>query len=735
MADASTCPDEMIDLLLHDTTEEDVLEWFSGDHTSNSQSAYEDKKSELSGVYDAYVQAHVDCSEEICELYEQFKMCETHINEFDEEIHAFSLQLRETEEIAAMQQQIDQVSMKARNRQQASKALNEVYSAVQECDVFCHNVAGSHAVDEEYLSNLRRLGVKLSILFRNSALQNSAVDREIRPKLTAVAQQAGDRLYRSLAERLQAMPSPQAGWKALEAFHLSLEKIDSFSFTFLKLYNPVVAKRLVILYIQLFTEYYSHLHVQIVDTLTRSEISAPHLINESHLPENLPIHAPIEALLSSSDGLLRWRQLNAIVMRYGNLSFTEEGATASPSPSVPPSAASSPPPSTAWLPAFVKCFLLVVNITVSECRFVGSFFCASHDVGGGEENYTDAEEVAKLLLNKMTQRVQRFMEEHLQKITNALDLLSALRVIAVCKEHVCTSQDPIPLFLLSSLFEVCQVVLRCQLAEALTSSSSVLQKHLQPLAARKNYSSASLRLILLTVARSVWDVYIIDSGPLSSSTFVVSAPKSCVVAADNYGVAAFTDVAKAIQTTQSPYSYPLYRLAALGEVRRLFFHSVDRRTSGLIITPEGTRKMQSAWSATFAEAAKVWLQSSNNNNSSHTMVLKVMALAPTSSKEVVQSALGEFSDGWEKSIHDIYWRLRSEVAVDENLTAFSISTGLAIDVTMWIITSLISLLDSFPLPAAEGDDDTGSSLTAAALKAFAENVKREDEESATSLET
>lgn len=171
-----------------------------------------DQPNLLNQAYEAYIQAQIDNIDKICKEYTELTACEAQVDEFETEIVEFHRALDVTDAIDLMQEQIEEVLRRKRHRQQVSDSLNEVYSALQEVDSFCEWIVKNHArqqVDETYLSYLRRLGVKLTFLSRHKALHHSAVDDEIRPKLTAAAELAGNKILQYMATRIQ-----QVRWEA-----------------------------------------------------------------------------------------------------------------------------------------------------------------------------------------------------------------------------------------------------------------------------------------------------------------------------------------------------------------------------------------------------------------------------------------------------------------------------------------------------------------------------------------
>lgn len=173
---------------------------------------YEIQSDNFDQADEAYLNAYIENAEKICKEYTELTACEAKVVEFETEIVLFQRKLDVTGEIVLMQEQIEEVLRRKGHRNQVSDSLNEVYSALQEVDSFCDWIVKNHAhqkVDEVYLSYLHRLGVKLTFLSRHKALHHSAVDDEIRPKLTAAAFLAGEKILGYIASRIH-----QVQWEA-----------------------------------------------------------------------------------------------------------------------------------------------------------------------------------------------------------------------------------------------------------------------------------------------------------------------------------------------------------------------------------------------------------------------------------------------------------------------------------------------------------------------------------------
>eukprot|EP00796_Vickermania_ingenoplastis_P007291 gene7291-5133_t len=578
----------------------------AGEGEANMAQQYEQQQQAVEEACEAYILAHVSDAERIAKLYREYSACEARILDFEKEILSFQLRLRDAEDLVTMQQQIESLLLRVKHRQQVSASINEVYSALQECDAFCQSIASNHPIDEKYLGNLRRLGVKLTFLSRHKALQHSAVGDEIRPKLTMAAEHAGERLYRYLAGRIQQMPTgldptptPQGGaaagiatsLKAMEALHASMEETDSFGFTFLKLYNPPVAKRIVILYVQSAAAFYGNLFKVAAEQFRAARPETSDGV-KAVSPQDAQADVerwlagtpgtgerhPLETALQTSEGLAYIQVLNAISLKYGNLHFVRP-KTVTPRSS----------PDVMWLSAFIEYFLLVVNACTGECRFVGNFFCVAETPDGAEENYSDAERVSRLLLGPLIHGVQSTVEERLTDVRHRLQGLAALRVLQLCKEHVCTSQDPIPLLLLCGLLEVCKAVLRSNVQRSLQSDAAATERCTAAITSGVTSgphgatSPPSLREPngLWGRVAEMWAVDALNTAQLTCSAFG-AVPKSCDTSVDKALAAAARQVCDTLaHLARHVPSQPGYLVLALHQFR----HAMQHRLVGTAVRP------------------------------------------------------------------------------------------------------------------------------------------------------
>ncbi|KAL7696065.1 Vps52 / Sac2 family [Lotmaria passim] len=466
---------------------------------------------ELKDLRDAYIKANVSQAEAIAQLYHEFSACEQHVVDFDEEILSFQRKLEgNANDIVLMQQQTDGLVRKVNNRRQVSSKINEVYSALQKCDSFC-DVISNKDVDANYLANLRELDRRLAFLSGNKALQHSAVDNEIRPKLTASALKAGDKLQRFLTKKIVALTEDAARTSEEQQ---NLEQSAQFAFRFLQLYNSPVAKEVSKLYIKYMSDFYvkqfrlllsqfseaSEVHADPLEPLVSAEEVRDIMSNrDSEAPPGnqvnpATVNFPGRTLarrersvsqhmrgftdfmatgavgaVSRAESLRMLRAatfedtvkaVNALGVRYGKLHVDD-------------AIAAQLDQCNSWSWQFVRCFQSLVNCCESECGFIGNFFCVAGDVEGGED-YTNAERIARAVLGRAVSHVETSIVEDLPLVMDRAEVLAGLRVLESMKQHLCTSLDPIPLLLLSGVLEMSKAALRNSLRTALKNDDLAL---------------------------------------------------------------------------------------------------------------------------------------------------------------------------------------------------------------------------------------------------------------------
>ncbi|KPA82338.1 hypothetical protein ABB37_03428 [Leptomonas pyrrhocoris] len=466
---------------------------------------------QLGDLRDAYIKTNITQAEAIAQLYHEFGACEQHVVDFDEEILSFQRKLEgNANDIVFMQQQTDGLVRKVNNRRQVSNKINEVYSALQKCDSFC-DVISNKDVDANYLANLRELDRRLAFLSGSKALQHSAVDNEIRPKLTAAAHKAGDKLQRFLTKKIVALPEDPARTAEEQR---NLEQSAQFAFRFLQLYNPPVAKEVKKLYLKYMSDFYvkqfrhllsqfseaSELHAdpleplvsaeEVQDILSNRDGGSPsgNQVNPANV--NFPgrtlarrersvsqhmrgftdfVASGITGAASTAESLRMLRPatfedtvkaVNSLGVRYGKLHVDETVATQLDQ-------------CNSWCWQFVRCFQTLVNSCESECGFIGNFFCVAGDVEGGED-YENAERIARAVLGRAVGNVEASIIDDLPLVMARAEVLAGLRVLESVKQHLCTSLDPIPLLLLSGVLEMSKAALRNSLRTAFKNDNLAL---------------------------------------------------------------------------------------------------------------------------------------------------------------------------------------------------------------------------------------------------------------------
>ncbi|KPI87079.1 hypothetical protein ABL78_3841 [Leptomonas seymouri] len=466
---------------------------------------------QLKDLRDDYIKATKGQADAIAQLYHEFSACEQHIVDFDEEILSFQRKLEgNANDIVFMQQQTDGLVRKVNNRRQVSNKINTVYNALQKCESFC-DVISNKDVDANYLANLRELDRRLAFLSGNKALQHSAVDNEIRPKLTAAAHKAGDKLQRFLTKKILALTEDPARTAEEQQ---NLEQSAQFAFHFLQLYNPPVAKEVTKLYVKFMSDFYvkqfrhllsqfseaSEVHADPLEPLVTTEEVRDIMSNrDSGSPPGNQVNP---ASVSFPGRTLARRERSVSQHMRGLTDFVPTGNTGSVPKAdslrmlraatfedtvkavssldvrygklhVESAIAAQLDRCNSWSWQFVRCFQSLVNRCESECCFIGNFFCVAGDVEGGED-YTNAEHIARAVLGRAVSNVEVSIVEDLPLVMERAEVLAGLRVLESVKQHLCTSLDPIPLLLVSSVLEISKAALRNSLRTAFKNDELAL---------------------------------------------------------------------------------------------------------------------------------------------------------------------------------------------------------------------------------------------------------------------
>lgn len=497
--------EEIDSLLSNDLTGDQIVLAQYLHSTKDLDNTLQKHDQELLDMCNLFVEAHVEQADNICRIYNEFCECENKLVHFETEIVSFQRKLEEnTDDIVLMQQQTDVLVRSVNNRRMVSAKLNEVYSVLQECDSFCDGIANKD-VDQSYLANLRELSRKLSFFSRNKVLQHSAVDNEIRPKLTAAAKKAGDKLQRFLARQISDLANDPA---KLEENQDALFMNSGFAYTFLQSYNEPVARELSKLYIRILSTVYvkrlqhvfhdfsesSAIHANPLEPLVTAEELSEFLSNrDTSSPSGNQVTLPpakgfpgrilnttrdrsvsqhmrtlsdmtkTDTLRSLRAGTFHdtMRAVSSLRVRHGNLQSDR-------------AISASLDTCNSWTWQLVKCLRIVVNACTAECRFISNFFFSADELAG-QEDLSNAECMARAVLGKALQVVELAIQEDLPKVMDRTAVLAALRAIELVKQYLCTSQDPIPLLLLSGVLEISKGTLRGNLRSALRNDEAVLE--------------------------------------------------------------------------------------------------------------------------------------------------------------------------------------------------------------------------------------------------------------------
>lgn len=501
-----------IDDLLNSGTGDDqttIANYLKSDHDLKTVLKRHD--AELQELCDQFIDIHVEQADNICRVYRDFSACEDQLVDFETEIVSFQRKLDEAaDDVVMMQQQTDLLVRSVTNRRLVSSKINEVYDALQECDAFCEEIANKD-VDANYLANLRELERKLAFLSKNKALHGSAVDNEIRPKLTAAAHKAGDKLHRFLSRKISSLADDPAH---IEQNQQALEQSGQFAFSFLQSYNEPVARELVKLYVRTMADVFfknfrnllhdfseaSEIHAHPLDPIVSVEELTEIMSNrDSGSPQGNQVAVPPPSNFPVRTLARRDRSVSQHMRGFTD-AFTATTAAAAPLRSLreatfddtiravssmgvrhgkllaDPATAAQLDQCNSWAWQFAKCIQTLANTCVAECRFIGNFFCLVDDNASDvTENFTNSERISRAVLGKALVTVETSMLEEVPMVMERAAVLATLRVIEMAKEFLCTSQDPVPLMLLSGVLEMSKASLRNNLRTALNNDRAALE--------------------------------------------------------------------------------------------------------------------------------------------------------------------------------------------------------------------------------------------------------------------
>ncbi|ORC93665.1 putative leucine-rich repeat protein [Trypanosoma theileri] len=499
-------PDEIDELMRGNSdVERDIITNYLMDEM-DLHSVLQHHEAKLSALREDFIQAHVDEAENICSLYMEFVECEEKLVHFEEEIIAFQRRLADSaDDMVKMQQQTVSLVRSINNRRLGSSKLNELYSVLEKCDTFCDDIAQKE-VDKEYLENIAELEKKLSFLSSNKELAGSAVDLETRPRLEAAALRAGDKLQRYLTKRIITFASAGNLSSIHQLQKTLLEESGQNAMNFLKSYNRPVAQRIFQEYLKRMSEVFARfvrlalrgfsemctLNASSVDTIILADDVHDLICNrDAGSPKGNHVTVAASALVfpvqpfprrersvsqhmrNFTDRVLKSDRpivmrdatiqdtilaLDAFIICNGILTLDEakvqklEGVNS-------------------WVWQFMRCIQLIVELYVSESRFIAQFFCSS----SCEEDFDETESLTRSVLQKSLDFTLSGILEDMSLVTERQGVLAGLRVVEIVKGYLCQLQDPVPLLLLSGVMELTKNTLTSTLHSVMANDQKSIQ--------------------------------------------------------------------------------------------------------------------------------------------------------------------------------------------------------------------------------------------------------------------
>ncbi|KEG11812.1 putative leucine-rich repeat protein [Trypanosoma grayi] len=463
-------------------------------------------EAELSALREDLIEAHVNEAESICALYTEFVECEEKLVQFEEEIITFQRRLADSaDDMVKMQQQTVGLVRSIGNRRHGSAKLSEVYTVLQECDAFCDAIAHKE-VDKEYLENIAVLEKKLLFLSANKELAGSAVDLETRPQLQAAAVQAGEKLQRFLSKRIAALAAAES-LASIQQQQRPLEVVGQNVISFLKNYNRPIAEAIFREYVKRMSEVLSrHTRVMLrgfseactahacsVDTVIAAEDVHDLLCNRdagspkgNHVTTVVPpLKFPVQPfprrersvsqhMRNFADRVLKPDRCAALLET--SISDTIEALDSLTVQNevliLDAGKAQRLDKVNSWVWHFVRCMQLLVSLCVSECRFVGRFFCS---MSSEDEDFDEAEALARVVLQRTLDAARHSFAEDLMLVADRQSVLAGLRVVDIVKVYLCHLHNPVPLLLFSNIMELAKKTLTSVLHSVLENDQKAVQ--------------------------------------------------------------------------------------------------------------------------------------------------------------------------------------------------------------------------------------------------------------------
>lgn len=501
--------DDLVDVALaqpHDDSK--LAQYLNSGADLGLMLASQDK--ELRILQEQFIEEHCQQAESLCTLHVELTECETKLSAFEEQIFTFQKSLTDTaEDIVRMQQQTVELVHRVANRKHVSNRISEVYNALKECEEFCEAI-NHRDVDSVYLGQIRELESKIAFLATNKELENSPVDLEIRPKLRVAAQRAGEKLQRYLTKKMVSL-SEDGTNIALQ--QQALEKVGQYAYSFLARYNTPVAAELRATYVRIMSDVYFRqtrdilrefgdflphgcgsagpmIGTDVVNAIRTNKdcgavggtsFAPPPCIGPASGARDMKRAASVSVRMedriagfirskseargaSVSAGPRRETDLHDLVdaMRCADFSYSVV--------TLDPASVIDLDRTTCWVWRFVKVLSAVLNMVLGESKFVSKFFFAHG------QDLESEELLGRTVLSKSLDLVMGDFHNTLPQIRDRLSSAAGLRVIERAKTFLCQNANPIPLLLLSELFEVSTNSLRRVLHQIVEADTNLMSQ-------------------------------------------------------------------------------------------------------------------------------------------------------------------------------------------------------------------------------------------------------------------
>lgn len=465
---------DALDLVLR-SAENDAVANALQDRDVDLQQLLADSDKELAGAKDAFVEAHCLELDNLCRLYREVRECEGRLQAFEDDISSFQGRLTETAEgIVRMQTSTVDVVHRITNRKAVSHKLKEVYEALNQCDVFCDNIASASNVDAAFLNDIRLLESRIAFLADNAELEHSAVHADFHPKLEAAALRAGDKLHKYLLKKLATLAEENTNVALAQQ---AIERQGQYAFAFLSRYNEPIANDIVRQYVKLMSEVYAR-HMKPIGKEVAQMGIGSHGATEVFIPPELieamgGPRAPKEkrdvstVRGGSTLGSTARQPSRSISMSIGLAIDKIRGKTIERREAtfvdnvaalraidvsyrlvvMDPTVTHTLEHTTCWVNRFSELYCRLVNNVINEGRFIDHFFF----VAGATTEQEEA--MLHSILDRSFDVATDVILSEIPFVTDPVGCLCAMRALELFKNFVTQSADPLPIIIMAELFE------------------------------------------------------------------------------------------------------------------------------------------------------------------------------------------------------------------------------------------------------------------------------------------